>query len=736
MTKRLLTAFAVLLLALTSVSAQSHTKLERMYTDDDVTDEEWNELSDEEQYNAAHFVIYYTANKKNHKDIVKDCRIVYKYAQRALEAAGKIYGTKSQNYKNLFWYCATAASYDEINDWAMVESFYRYCKESGEPYRDGEIDDVGIDPLCEYCRRCIKSGKFQKAQEILDLITPPIESLLTKDYIPGSVIRDCGEAGVYLIYLNALVDFWSGGNHYPEIMNKAYNLGVVFLRPRTAIYRTIDYLKPSRLLPSITNFMKISYDSSAPGDVYDAALFLKGTSDNFNKKMLAEVDACGDTSFCEYVDSLRNDMDGIPRWWSKDEDLDKPVFQIWENRESYFMTKADSLITQEKLQKVWDESVVKWPQIKNKLSEGETAIEIVNSITLYRGREYNAVILNHGDSIPTAVRLCNDAKLKTILSKGHIYGANSGEIFDAVWRPILPHIRGHRLHLSPIGLLGGVNLAAIPDSTGRSMGEKFDIHFCTSTGWLVERDTDKAQSNGNSAKWNRIELWGGLQSLPESGAEIKAVGKLAKAAGIETVIHSGADCTEESFRAISWKKTGIIHIAAHGFRSSRPQTGDYDEDEDNPLDRCGLFLQDGAKNPLDGTHSGKKSSEMTFEERKRESGKSNAIDGVLLGSEIARMNMLGTDLVVLSACGSGKGDYTDEGVYSIARAFRKAGAKTVIATLGRIPDGAAKLFMTEFYSHLFAGESKTTAFKVATAALKSHPRYSSPAVWTQFVMYD
>lgn len=696
---------------------------------------EWSNLSDEQKYTALKYAISGIKHKEN--ITCDDILAVYGYSKDFLYWAGNIYGNESSEYQTALCDCASIALNPAICDWEIIERTYLYYLDhTDKTYRNATIKDICNDPLYTLYLNSLKGKDFNKARNILGIMLRPTDKRSKWHF----GVRYYGEAYTLLLYSEAQLDYLTGGTDYPQLLKQAYDYALYILSPYWEEFGIKDYIIPTyRHLPSVIHSMKFSYDSPYAGDSFDAALFLKGGTEKFGAEILSLAESSCDTELCEYIDSLRNNFDMIPEWkMTKSIQLfSQPEYEPWYNRNRKFDKRLKATFHGKKLKEIWEYCIVHWQNIRDAMKEDETAIEIVNCIPLPGGDiEYKALILNNCDSIPTAVRLCSDAKMKKILGKGHIYGANAGEIYDAVWKPILPHIKGHRLHLSPIGLLGGVNLAAIPDSNGRSMGEKFDIHFCTSTGWLVERDADEEQSNGNLAKWNKIELWGGLQSLPESGAEIKAIGKLAQAAGIEAAIHSGADCTEESFRAISWKKTGIIHIAAHGFRTSRPQTDNYDEDLDNPMDRCGLILQDGAKSPVEGNGSGKISSEMTFEERKRESGKSNAIDGVLLGSEIARMNLLGTDLVVLSACGSGKGDYTDEGVYSIARAFRKAGAKTVVATLGRIPDGAAKLFMTEFYRHLFAGESKAAAFQAATAALKSNPRYSSPAVWTQFVMYD
>ena len=696
---------------------------------------EWENLSDEQKYTALKYAISGIKHKEN--ITCDDILAAYRYSKDFLYWAENIYGNESFEYQNALCDCASIALNPAVSDWKMIERTYLYYLDhTDKTYRNATIKDICNDPLYTLYLNSLQDKDFNKARNILDIMLRPTDKLSKWHF----GVRYYGEAYTLLLYSEAQLDYLTGGTDYPQLLKQAYDYALYILAPYMEEFGIQDYIIPTyRHVPSVINFMKFSYDSPNAKDAFDAALFLKGGTDKFGTEILSHAESSCDTELCNYIDSLRNNFDIIPEWkmTKSIQIFSKPEFEPWHNRNKKFDKRLKATFHGKKLKEIWEYCIVHWQDVQDALKEDETAIEIVNCTPLPGGDiEYKALILNNCDSIPTAVRLCNDAKLKKVLGKGHLYDSKAGEIYEAVWKPILPHIKGHKLQLSPIGLLGGVNLAAIPDSTGRCMGERFDIHFCTSTGWLAERESDGVHADGNSEKWNRIELWGGLRSLPESGAEIKEIGNLARAAGIEAAIHSGEECTEESFRAISWKKPGIIHIAAHGFRSSRPQTDEYDEDEDNPLDRCGLILQDGAKNPLDGNGSGKRSSEMSFEERKRESGRSNAIDGVLLGSEIARMNLLGTDLVVLSACGSGKGDYTDEGVYSIARAFRKAGAKTVVATLGRIPDGAARLFMTEFYRHLFAGESKTAAFQAATAALKSTPRYAKPSVWTQFVMYD
>ena len=79
-------------------------------------------------------------------------------------------------------------------------------------------------------------------------------------------------------------------------------------------------------------------------------------------------------------------------------------------------------------------------------------------------------------------------------------------------------------------------------------------------------------------------------------------------------------------------------------------------------------------------------------------------DGILLAEEITKLNLNGTDLVVLSACDSGNGIFDDiEGTLGLITAFKIAGAKTVIASLNTIN------YMKKRYPHT---PKKWAAFKI------------------------
>lgn len=108
-------------------------------------------------------------------------------------------------------------------------------------------------------------------------------------------------------------------------------------------------------------------------------------------------------------------------------------------------------------------------------------------------------------------------------------------------------------------------------------------------------------------------------------------------------------------------------------------------------------------------------------------------DGFLTLSEVLELK-LNADLVVLSACSTGKGKMTEgEGVANFARAFQHAGARSVIVSLWEVASDAAVEYMKSFYGQIKSGKSKAEALKFARKEIKA--KYPNPFYWSVFVLY-
>jgi CHAT domain-containing protein/Tfp pilus assembly protein PilF len=107
-------------------------------------------------------------------------------------------------------------------------------------------------------------------------------------------------------------------------------------------------------------------------------------------------------------------------------------------------------------------------------------------------------------------------------------------------------------------------------------------------------------------------------------------------------------------------------------------------------------------------------------------------DGFLQAREIEHLRLT-ADLVVLSACRTARGQgLGGEAVQSLADAFFRAGARSVVGTLWEVEDRAAMRLMTAFYRHLAAGRDKAQALR--HAKLDALARGAPPRDWAGFVL--
>ena len=93
-------------------------------------------------------------------------------------------------------------------------------------------------------------------------------------------------------------------------------------------------------------------------------------------------------------------------------------------------------------------------------------------------------------------------------------------------------------------------------------------------------------------------------------------------------------------------------------------------------------------------------------------------DGVLYATEVADMDLHGTDLVVLSACQTGLGDIRNgEGVYGLRRAFVLTGARNLVMTLWSVADEETRDVMKHFYSDFATTGQAPRALQAAQVAM-------------------
>ena len=209
-----------------------------------------------------------------------------------------------------------------------------------------------------------------------------------------------------------------------------------------------------------------------------------------------------------------------------------------------------------------------------------------------------------------------------------------------------------------------------------------------------------------------------FRELRGSKEEVIKVESVLKKQKWNVASYVGKNGTEESFLDMNSKSPMVLHLATHGFYYTPNKAGDinYLKGYTDAMSLSGLVLSGG-----NAAWLGKK---LPI----------GVLGGILTANDIARLDLGNTDMVVLSACKSGQGKATSEGLYGLQRAFKKAGVGTIVMSLWGVSDKVTSEFMVAFYEQLVNGKvwNKRKAFENAKMIVrKKHPE---PFYWAVFVL--
>lgn len=110
----------------------------------------------------------------------------------------------------------------------------------------------------------------------------------------------------------------------------------------------------------------------------------------------------------------------------------------------------------------------------------------------------------------------------------------------------------------------------------------------------------------------------------------------------------------------------------------------------------------------------------------------DAGDGLLTAEEVARIDLSGTELVVLSACTTRLGnERTGQSVSALQTAFVAAGARTLVMSLWRHPDPDVVTLVADFYRRTLEGRTRAEALR--EAQLEMRRKHPDPAIWGSFI---
>jgi len=105
--------------------------------------------------------------------------------------------------------------------------------------------------------------------------------------------------------------------------------------------------------------------------------------------------------------------------------------------------------------------------------------------------------------------------------------------------------------------------------------------------------------------------------------------------------------------------------------------------------------------------------------------------GLLTANEIFNLR-LNAELVALSACNTGRGRITGDGVIGLSRSFIAAGVPSVVVSLWSVTDQSTADFMAEFYRQMQLTPDIAQALR--KAMLVTLVKYPNPVDWAAFTL--
>ena len=398
---------------------------------------------------------------------------------------------------------------------------------------------------------------------------------------------------------------------------------------------------------------------------------------------------------------------------------------------------------------------VDYDAVKHALGQDEVLIDFTDFISQTQGRKYAAYIINKVQDYPQLKSLFTERQIDSlgIVRPDMFYDKDyAHDVLQLLWEPLKTNIPvGTTIYYVPSQLLFQISLESLPLADGTLLGNHYNFVRLSSARELV-----KMKSKSNSNKANTAVLYGGLQYDLETTAmaeeskkynlsnllalrgeiargdsvfhdlqgtkeEILKIEDLLKSNKWQVSSYMGKNGTEESFLNMHGKSPKLLHLATHGFyyTPNRAENVDYLKGYTDAMSLSGLVLSGG-----NAAWLGKPLPK-------------GVLGGILSANDIARLDLSNTDMVVLSACQTGQGKATSEGLYGLQRAFKKAGVGTIVMSLWSVSDKTTSEFMTTFYERLADTHNawnKRKAFEEAKEIIrKKHP---DPFHWAAFVMLD
>lgn len=384
-----------------------------------------------------------------------------------------------------------------------------------------------------------------------------------------------------------------------------------------------------------------------------------------------------------------------------------------------------------------DADMTKWRQVRQALRKQDCAIEFVQYFGRNDEKRLGCMVLRNNSPKPLFIDLfATDSLLNLPLTDIHTIGSaiafSISEIKDSLYNdrrlpaliwsePLMKAIgNAQRVYFSPDGLLHQLAIEYLmPDTT------KICCRL-SSTRVLTRRKAAPKMSSAllcGGIEYNSVvhpadrnndvvayrflaPQTTTINDLSWTRKEVDSI--LALRNNPNDTLLVGRDATDKAFLQLLKHNYDVIHISTHGYFGGR--TGIHNDIKpllnDDSMSQSGLLFA-GVANTL---------TDKDFDE--------NLFDGVLSAAELSKQDLSHSELIVLSACQTGLGHLTADGVHGIQRGLKQAGANAMMLSLWNVNDYSASVLMRHFYKEL---ESQTNK-DIHSAFLKARKKLEQEEV--------
>ena len=484
-------------------------------------------------------------------------------------------------------------------------------------------------------------------------------------------------------------------------------------------------------------------------DGYDLTLFSKGILLNSERDFSDLIMESNDKDAIETFDKLRTTRSTLNKLY------EKPIakrFLNTDSLENVAIHLEKKLIGKSKIYGDFTHNMtICWKDIQKKLNPNDIAVEFVCFPIQNDSIIYAAYVVDSKMKNPKMITLFEARQLEKISGASYY---TTPVLSRLVWSKLDNYIsNSDNIYFAPAGELHNIAIESLPDYKANSIiSDRHNFYRLTSTRQLavnmdknplekavlygglryntsveiLEKDAKKysifsARDFSAIVQTDSLSLRGGASELPATKIEVEDIDRKFKSVNVKPLLYTDTTGTEASFKDLSGKKINIMHIATHGFYWTEKEVRRMNNlnflqlndnksaryVEDKALTRTGMLFS-GANNAL----SGKPIPE-------------NIQDGILTAREISFLNLRGLDMVAMSACQTGLGEITGDGVFGLQRGFKKAGANSLLMSLWKVDDKATQMLMTKFYEYFLSGKSKLKSLTLAQKYLREYEEYDT-----------